>query len=80
MNNGPFLSPRLLQLAGLVIIIGSLVYWVLSEHQSVLFVGAGLSLCTLGAYSGLRINIKQELYKEPPPEDDARHQLEGKDT
>lgn len=56
-----YLPPRLLQGVGVLLLIGSALFWGVTGHQSALLVGAALSLIGLGAYSGLHISIKQEL-------------------
>lgn len=64
MKGAHYLSPRLLQIVGLLLLIGSAGFWAVTGHQSALLVGAGLSLCALGAYSGLHISIKQDLLRD----------------
>ena len=71
--NGHYLSPRLLQITGLLLLIGSAVFWAVTGHQSALLVGAALSLCALGAYSGLHISIKQDL---DPEREQQAHETE----
>jgi len=51
MNGQDLLPPRVLQAVGLVLLIGSFGYWVLSGNESALLVGAALSLIGLGSYS-----------------------------
>jgi len=50
-QGGDLLPPRLLQAAGLVLLFGISVYWVLSGNESPLLVGAALTLIGVGAYS-----------------------------
>jgi hypothetical protein len=64
MSKGHYLSPRLLQIVGLLLLLGSAAFWAVTGHQSALLVGAALSLCALGAYSGLHISIKQDLAQD----------------
>lgn len=60
MKNAMFLPPWLLQATGLAIVVGAVVFWAITGHQSPLIMGAGLTLAALGAYSGLHISIKQD--------------------
>lgn len=60
MNNSAFLPPWMLQLIGVAIVIGAVIFWAATGQQSALIVGAGISLSALGAYSGLHISIKQD--------------------
>lgn len=50
MNGQDLLPPRLLQAAGLVLLFGSFGWWVFSDRESALLVGAAMSLIGLGAY------------------------------
>lgn len=60
MHRG-YLPPWLLQSLGILILIGATIYWVKSGHQSALLVGAAMALIGLGAYSGIRVSISQEI-------------------
>lgn len=44
------LPPRILQLAGLAIVIGSAVFWAFTGRESVEFLSAGMTLITLGSF------------------------------
>lgn len=55
-----YLSARILQCLGIVLLIGSAVFWAITGQQSSLFVGAAMSLITLGSYQGLRVSVKME--------------------
>lgn len=61
MSKGSYLAPWLLQVVGVLMLVGSGVFWAVTGHQSALLVGAALSLIGLGAYSGLRISITKDL-------------------
>lgn len=54
MNGQRYLTPRLLQVAGLVLLFACAVYWGLTGNQSSLFVGAALSLMGLGSVQDIR--------------------------
>jgi hypothetical protein len=45
-----YLPPWLLQLLGVVVLVGSVVFWAITGRESVLFVSGALSLIGLGAY------------------------------
>jgi hypothetical protein len=70
MTKGRYLPPWLLQVAGLLLIMGGAIFWAITGHQSALIVGAGLSLAALGAYSGLHVTVEKEL--EPNEEGGRR--------
>jgi hypothetical protein len=48
------LPPRLLQIVGLLLLIGFVVFWMLTGRESVLLVGAAGSLILLGGYERAR--------------------------
>lgn len=59
-----YLPAVALQLLGVVLLIGSVVFWAVTGHESALFVGAAMSLIGLGAYQGLRITVRVEGEKQ----------------
>jgi hypothetical protein len=69
MRTEGYLQPRVLQAVGVLLLLGSAVFWGVTGHQSALLIGAALSLIGLGAYSGLHISIKQELMREADERD-----------
>lgn len=52
------LSPRVLQWVGLIGFVGCLVLWAVTGKQSSLFVGACLSLATLGSFGDVVIKLR----------------------
>jgi len=52
MSDDRYLSPRLLQLLGLVLLIASAVFWAVTARESVLLMSSAMSLIGLGAYAG----------------------------
>jgi hypothetical protein len=69
-GSGRYLPPKLIQAVGVAIIVGGLIFWAVTGQQSALFVGAGISLVGLGAYSGLKIDVTAAPPpKEPPVEE-----------
>ena len=66
MTDSRYLSARLLQMVGVLLLLASAVYWGLTGHQSSLFVGAAMSLIGLGAYQGVRVTVQLAKEEEPP--------------
>jgi hypothetical protein len=66
MNRSRYLSAWILQLLGVLLLIGFSVWWALTGHESALLVGAAISLIGLGAYQGVRVTV-QIAREEPPP-------------
>lgn len=64
-----YLSARILQVLGALLLIGSAVFWGLTGHQSSLFVGAAMSLIGLGSYQGLRVSVRIERERTNGDED-----------
>lgn len=63
MHNERYLSPLLLQIIGVMLLLGSAVFWGVTGRESVLLMGAAMSLIGLGAYRG----VQQALLRDPPP-------------
>lgn len=70
MNN--YLPPRLLQAVGLVLLVAFVVFWAVTRRESVLLVGAAMSLILLGAYGSAQQALREMSRREPdePPPDD----------
>lgn len=49
-----FLPPRVLQIVGLLLLVGFVIFWALTGRESVLLVGAAGSLILLGGYERAR--------------------------
>lgn len=62
-----YLSPILLQTLGVVLLIGSAVFWGITGRESVLLMGAAMSLIGLGAYRGVQQALTDTLSKPTPP-------------
>lgn len=73
-SNGRYLSPRLLQGVGVVLLILSGFYWAVTGHQSALFVSAAMGLIGLGSYAGINISVKQEIKEHQEEAEKARQQ------
>lgn len=62
-------SARTLQAFGLLLILGSAVFWAFTGRESALFVGAGITLSTLGWLQRTISAAEERLPRyDPPPE------------
>ncbi len=57
MRNGHYISPFLLQLLGVLILVGAVAFWAVTGRQSQLIVGAAMMLIGLGAWARIRITL-----------------------
>jgi hypothetical protein len=64
LKEGGYLSPIIFQVVGLVILIGSVVYWVFTGKSSPLFVGAALSLIAYGSAGGAIVTLRHDTKKK----------------
>ena len=55
-----YLSPRVLQLLGCCLLVGSVVFWSVTGRESVLMVSAAMSLIGLGAYKGAQEQLERK--------------------
>jgi hypothetical protein len=55
-----FLPPWLIQLFGIAVVGFAIAFWAISGHESLLIMSAGMSLIGLGAFSGLRVSIRDD--------------------
>ena len=51
-GSGDYLSPRLLQSVGLLLLIGSVIFWAATGRESVLMVSSAMTLIGGGALRG----------------------------
>lgn len=49
-NGEKYLPPRVLQVIGLIIFIGAVIFWAITGRESALLMSAAMSLILLGAY------------------------------
>lgn len=63
-SQGAHLAPYILQVAGLVGFFASLVYWIISDHQSALMLTACLSLIGIGQYGKIAQQTRELITKE----------------
>jgi hypothetical protein len=61
-----FLPPWLIQLFGIAVVGFAIAFWAISGHESLLIMSAGMSLIGLGAFTGLRVSVRDELPDEEP--------------
>lgn len=55
------ISPRVLQVVGLVMLVGAFGFWAYSGRESALLVGAALSLIGLGSYEKAAAQLRDKL-------------------
>ena len=68
MTSERYLSPVLLQLLGVALLVGSAVFWAATGRESVLLMGAAMSLIGLGAYRGVtKALTTPSEHPTPPP-------------
>lgn len=60
MKNATYLSPRLIQGIGIILLIGSAVFWAYTGSESILFVSASLSLIGIGTVQGVRVTLSRD--------------------
>lgn len=74
---GAQLSARTLQVFGLGLIVAALVFWFFTQRESALFVGAGITLSTLGWLQRKVDRIEERLpdYARPPLDEDERDEI-----
>lgn len=65
--NGTYLPPRLLQLLGVALLIGSAVFWAVTGRESVLLMSSAMSLIGLGAYAGAQNALRRPTDDPTPP-------------
>jgi len=53
-----YLPPALVQVIGLLIVIGSAVFWAITGKQSALLIGAGMTMVSVGAVRGVRVAME----------------------
>jgi hypothetical protein len=67
VNGRQYLPPRLLQLVGLLLLMAFGVFWAVTGRESVLLVGAAMSLILLGAYGSAQQALKDLTAAPTPP-------------
>jgi hypothetical protein len=60
------LSPRLLQIVGIVMLLGAFAFWTVTGHQSALWVGAALSLIGAGELRRMVLWLLENMGPERP--------------
>lgn len=63
------LSARTLQILGVVLIVGTAIFWAFTNRESALLMGAGITLATLGWLQRAFATFQERL----PPYDDEEH-------
>ena len=67
-----FLPPWSIQLFGVAVVGFAIAFWAASGHESLLIMSAGMSLIGLGAFSGLRVSVKEESARADRREDESK--------
>ena len=57
-GNIKFLSPKIIQATGLLLLCGSVAIWAFTERQSALLVSASLTLIMVGTYQNAVNNVR----------------------
>jgi hypothetical protein len=79
-----YLSPRILQVLGIILLIASAIFWGATGRESVLLMSSAMSLIGLGAYAGAQVALRtpgehptpppiSAAGMEPPPLDGREH-------
>lgn len=71
MKNETYLSPRLIQGVGIILLIVSAVFWAYTGNESILFVSASLSLIGIGTVQGIRVTLSQDSDKNNKSDKDV---------
>lgn len=66
-KDNSYLPPRILQLLGIVLLIGSAVFWGATGRESVLLMSSAMSLIGLGAYAGAQNALRSPKEDPTPP-------------
>jgi hypothetical protein len=66
MSDDRYLSPLTLQVVGVLLLIGSAVFWGITGRESVLMMSSAMSLIGLGAYKGAQEALRKP-GKDPTP-------------
>lgn len=66
MTSDRYLSPLALQIVGVLLLVGSAVFWAVTGRESVLMMSSAMSLIGLGAYKGAQEALKTP-GKDPTP-------------
>jgi hypothetical protein len=66
----PYLSPRTLQVLGILLLVGSAGFWAVTGRESVLLMSSAMSLIGIGAYRGATETLRKaaRLPSLPPDE------------
>jgi hypothetical protein len=60
-SDGKYLSPRMLQAVGVLLLVAACMYWAVTGQQSALIISAAMGLIGLGSYAGINISVRQEI-------------------
>lgn len=60
-----YLSPASIQIIGILLLIGSAVFWAVTGRESVLLMSSAMSLIGFGAYRGAQDALRRGPDKDP---------------
>lgn len=80
MNDGRYLSPRILQVLGILLLVGSAVFWAASGRESILLMSSAMSLIGLGAYAGAQAALRTPRDQPTPPPVSAAFERDGEES
>lgn len=60
LKEGGYLAPFIFQVLGILFLVGSAVYFLITHDQPTLFVGAGLSLIAYGSAGGAFVTFRHD--------------------
>jgi hypothetical protein len=66
-DGGQYLAPFVLQMTGILLLVGCAIFWMLTGRESILMMGAATSLITLGAYARAFQALKRRDVEPTPP-------------
>lgn len=72
MNNETHLSPRIIQVIGVILLVLSAIFWAYTGNESILFVSASLSLIGIGTVQGIRVTLSNDSNKNDNSNKDVR--------
>lgn len=71
-----YLSPALLQIVGLLLLVGSFVFWAMTGRESILMVSSAITLIGTGAYRGALKKLEKTEQRIQQKADQASDKVE----
>jgi len=60
MKKSTYLPPKVLQIVGICLLIGSAIFWAYTGRESLDLMSAAMGLIGIGAFQGLRVTLTEE--------------------